>query len=163
MAASSERIAAYVMTTEVAPRNDGPALLPLYLMDKEYASGRDFMLVTSKAEIEHAYANGAGYKPAQHPGLHPCPVHARTGLYSCRCAEAPARIQHGQPGLRDVSGKRAYRCQRLRGERLYRCLPGRKQHEDDRPCVLDLHTVRCRHLHAAVHGDSIFKNGFEVL
>ena len=55
------RASVYVMTTEVAPRNDGPALLPLYLMDKVYPSGEDYMLVTSKAEIEHAYANGTGY------------------------------------------------------------------------------------------------------
>lgn len=45
----------YVLTTEVKPRTEWPDLIPLYLMDKDYASGKDYLLATTKAEVEAAY------------------------------------------------------------------------------------------------------------
>jgi subtilisin family serine protease len=54
------KAAIYVLTTEVQPRNEWPSLVPLYLMDKNFAAGsRDFMLVTTTADIQTAH--NAGY------------------------------------------------------------------------------------------------------
>ena len=50
----------YVLTTEHKPRANFPNLIPIYLVDRVYSGGRDFMLVTSPYEIELARA--AGYK-----------------------------------------------------------------------------------------------------
>lgn len=52
------RAGAYVLVTEVKPRNDWPDLLPLHLVSKDYASGLDFMLVTTESDIEQAHADG---------------------------------------------------------------------------------------------------------
>lgn len=51
----------YVLTTEVRPRNEWPALVPLYLM----SGGGDFMLATTKADIEAAH-NHVGPKYELH-------------------------------------------------------------------------------------------------
>lgn len=49
-----------MLTTEYKPRPNFPNLIPIYLVDRVYSGGRDFMLVTSAYEIELAHA--AGYK-----------------------------------------------------------------------------------------------------
>lgn len=54
-APATPRAAIYVLTTEYRPRNEWPALLPLYLMDKNYSNGKDYMLVTNAAEIGAAF------------------------------------------------------------------------------------------------------------
>ena len=151
------------MTTEVAPRNDGPALLPLYLMDKEYASGRDFMLVTSKAEIEHAYANGAGYNLRNIQGY----IHAP-------CTHEPACIPADAKKLRREYNTANQDCATfLESERTGAsgfetrsytdaCPAGNNTkmighvYSTCTPCGAGIYTLPC-------HGDSIFKNGFEVL
>jgi subtilisin family serine protease len=54
------KAAVYVLTTEVQPRYEWPALVALYLMDKSFTAGsRDFMLVTTSADI--VAAHNAGY------------------------------------------------------------------------------------------------------
>jgi hypothetical protein len=54
------KAAVYVLTTEVQPRYEWPSLVPLYLMDKNFTAGsRDFMLVTTTADI--VAAHNAGY------------------------------------------------------------------------------------------------------
>lgn len=50
----------YVLATEFKPRANFPDLIPIYLVDRVYPGGRDFMLVTSAYEIE--LARVAGYK-----------------------------------------------------------------------------------------------------
>ncbi|MGH8174540.1 MAG: S8 family serine peptidase [Rhodanobacteraceae bacterium] len=49
----------YVLTTEYRPHTEWPALVPLFLMDRDYPSGKDYMLVTTTAEIQTAYNGGA--------------------------------------------------------------------------------------------------------
>lgn len=56
---AAPRAAIYVLTTDVKPRGEWPALIPLHLMDKPKATGRDYLLVTDTADIE--YAHNAGY------------------------------------------------------------------------------------------------------
>ena len=46
----------YVLTTEYRPRSGYPALRPLYLMDKVASGGFDYLLATTKAEVEGAAA-----------------------------------------------------------------------------------------------------------
>lgn len=58
-APATARAPVYVLATEYRPRTEWPPLIPLFLMDREYASGRDYMLATSPAEIETAYNGGA--------------------------------------------------------------------------------------------------------
>lgn len=61
-APAAPRAAIYVLTTEYRPRDNWPALIPLYLMDKPKANGTDYMLVTTPAEIQTAYNGGTnGY------------------------------------------------------------------------------------------------------
>jgi hypothetical protein len=55
---ATPRAAIYVLTTEYRPRTEWPTLIPLYLMDRDYASGKDYMLVTTSGEIETAYNGG---------------------------------------------------------------------------------------------------------
>jgi hypothetical protein len=57
-APAAPRAEIYVLTTDVKPRGEWPALIPLYLMDKQKASGSDYLLVTTKADIEAAHAGG---------------------------------------------------------------------------------------------------------
>ncbi|HET8899656.1 MAG TPA: S8 family serine peptidase [Rhodanobacteraceae bacterium] len=60
------RASVYVLTTEVQPRYEWPALVPLYLMDKSLAGGsRDFMLVTTTSDIEAAHADGYNLRNIQ--------------------------------------------------------------------------------------------------
>jgi len=55
------RASIYVLTTQYQPRPTWPELIPLHLVRKNYgATGIDYMLATSKAEVEAA--NSAGYK-----------------------------------------------------------------------------------------------------
>ena len=49
---------AYIFTTEFKPKSNWPDLIPVYLVDRVYSGGRDFMLVTSASEIEQAVAQG---------------------------------------------------------------------------------------------------------
>ncbi|GAA0708008.1 hypothetical protein GCM10009105_07200 [Dokdonella soli] len=56
----------YVMTTEFKPRNEWPALVPLYLMDKQFTAAHDdFMLVTTVADIQQAHADGYNLRTIQ--------------------------------------------------------------------------------------------------
>jgi hypothetical protein len=55
---AAPRASIYVLTTDVKPRGEWPALVPLYLMEKPKASGRDYLLVTTKSDIEAAHAGG---------------------------------------------------------------------------------------------------------
>lgn len=60
------KAAIYVLTTEVQPRYEWPALVPLYLMDKNFAAGsRDFMLVTTTADIVAAHNGGYNLRNIQ--------------------------------------------------------------------------------------------------
>ena len=62
------RAAVYVMTTEYKPRSEWPALVPLYLMDKDLPGTRDvddFMLVTTTADIEYAHSHGYNLRTIQ--------------------------------------------------------------------------------------------------
>ncbi|MFC4821790.1 S8 family peptidase [Dokdonella ginsengisoli] len=52
---ATPRASIYVLTTEYRPRSEWPALIPLHLMDKDYPGGKDYLLATTKAEIESAY------------------------------------------------------------------------------------------------------------
>jgi hypothetical protein len=65
---AAPRASVYVMTTEYKPRSEWPALLPLYLMDKDVPGTRDiddFMLVTTTAEIEYAHNHGYNLRGIQ--------------------------------------------------------------------------------------------------
>ncbi|NCT67201.1 MAG: S8 family serine peptidase [Rhodanobacteraceae bacterium] len=66
------RAPVYVLTTEVRPRNEWPGLVPLYQMDKTYASGRDFMLVTTAADIQYAHNDGYNLRTIQGYVYQPC-------------------------------------------------------------------------------------------
>jgi hypothetical protein len=62
---AAPRASIYVLTTAVNPRNEWPALLPLHLMDKPKASGRDYLLVTNKQDIEYAHSSGYNLRTIQ--------------------------------------------------------------------------------------------------
>ncbi|HVV98214.1 MAG TPA: S8 family serine peptidase [Rhodanobacteraceae bacterium] len=69
------RAAAYVLTTEYRPRAEWPALVPLYLMDKDLPGTRDvddFMLVTTTADIDYAHAHGYNLRAIQGYVYAPC-------------------------------------------------------------------------------------------
>jgi hypothetical protein len=71
----SPRASVYVMTTEYKPRSEWPALVPLYLMDKDLPGTRDvddFMLVTTTADIEYAHAQGFNLRTIQGYVYAPC-------------------------------------------------------------------------------------------
>lgn len=59
------RAAIYVLTTNVKPRAQWPELIPLYLMDKPKAGGRDHLLVTTTGDIEAAHAGGYNLRTLQ--------------------------------------------------------------------------------------------------
>src|SRR6185437_12772899 len=63
------RASVYVQTTEYKPRAEWPALVPLYLMDKDfpgaYRDVDDFMLVTTTADIEYAHSHGYNLRAMQ--------------------------------------------------------------------------------------------------
>jgi hypothetical protein len=59
------RAAIYVLTTDVQPRYTWPALLPLHLMEKPKAGGRDHLLVTTTADIEYAHSGGYNLRTIQ--------------------------------------------------------------------------------------------------
>lgn len=62
---SKPRSNVYVLTTEFKPRTNFPDLIPIYLMDRSYSGGRDFMLVTTKAHIEQAKSHGYALRTIQ--------------------------------------------------------------------------------------------------
>ncbi|MBX3693229.1 S8 family serine peptidase, partial [Dokdonella sp.] len=82
------RAAIYVLTTEYKPRPEWPALVPLYQMDRSrnYPIGctpptpgcntknRDYILVTTTAHIEQAYADGYKLRTIQGYIYQPCTV-----------------------------------------------------------------------------------------
>jgi hypothetical protein len=53
------------MTTAMKPRAEWPDLVPLYLMDKMFPSGRDFMLVTTTSHIQQAHTDGYNLRTIQ--------------------------------------------------------------------------------------------------
>lgn len=70
------RASVYVLTTEYKPRSEWPALVPLYLMDKDFAGAYrdvdDFMLATTTADIEYAHNNGYNLRTIQGYIYAPC-------------------------------------------------------------------------------------------
>jgi hypothetical protein len=69
------RASVYVMTTEFQPRAEWPTLVPLYLMDKDFAGTHqidDFMLVTTVADIEYAHNHGYNLRTVQGYIYKPC-------------------------------------------------------------------------------------------
>ena len=71
------RAAVYVMTTNVKPRAQWPELIPLYVMDKDFPSGLDFMLVSTVADIEAAHDDGYSLRTIQGYIYAPCTPEAR--------------------------------------------------------------------------------------
>jgi hypothetical protein len=69
---AAPRASVYVMTTATKPRAEWPDLVPLYLMDKAFPSGRDFMLVTTVGHIEQAHADGYSLRTIQGYIYKPC-------------------------------------------------------------------------------------------
>lgn len=66
------RAAIYVLTTEFRPRTEWPELRPLHLMDKAVGGGKDYLLATTKAEIETAHAAGYALRTIQGYIYQPC-------------------------------------------------------------------------------------------
>ncbi|MGH8171908.1 MAG: S8 family peptidase [Rhodanobacteraceae bacterium] len=58
------RAAIYVLTTDVHPRSEWPALIALHLMDKPKANGRDYLLAT-RNDIETLHAGGYNLRTIQ--------------------------------------------------------------------------------------------------
>ena len=118
------------------------------------------MLVTSKTEIEHAYANGTGYN-----------LRNIQGYIYAPCVHEPSCIPAGATKLWREYNTANQDCatflDRERGEFESRgyigycpvCdntkMPG-YAYSTCTPCGAGIYTLPCR-------GDSIFKNGFEVL
>ena len=85
-APAAPRAAIHVLTTDVKPRGEWPALVPLYLMDKPKASGLDYLLVTTKADIEAAHAGGYDLRTIQ-------------GFIYNTCAPEPACVPSGAEAI----------------------------------------------------------------
>lgn len=68
---AAPRAEVYVLTTDVRPRNEWPALIPLHLMDKPKSSGKDYLLVTP-AHIETAHTAGYNLRTIQGYIYQPC-------------------------------------------------------------------------------------------
>lgn len=62
----------YVLTTEFSPRPQWPALRALRLMSRDSASGPDYLLATTTAEIETAHAAGYDLRSIQGWIYAPC-------------------------------------------------------------------------------------------
>jgi hypothetical protein len=62
----------FVLTTEYRPRNEWPDLIPLYLMDRPKNGGTDYLLATSKVEIEAAHTAGYNLRTIQGYIYQPC-------------------------------------------------------------------------------------------
>lgn len=93
-AVAAPRASVYVMTTAVPPRAEWPALAPLHLMDKAFPTKRDFMLVTTVADIEQAHASGYNLRGIQAYIYKPCtpepaciPPSAQKFWRKCRTAD----------------------------------------------------------------------------
>lgn len=69
---AAPRAAVYVLTTEYRPRTEWPELRPLHLMDKARAVGRDYLLATTKDEIEAAHRAGYSLRTIQGYIYQPC-------------------------------------------------------------------------------------------
>lgn len=83
---AAPRAPVYVLSTEVRPRNEWPALVPLYLMSRRVETGHiDFMLVTTEADIEAAH-NQAGYTYQ---------LHTIQGYVHAPCTPEPSCIPPG--------------------------------------------------------------------
>jgi hypothetical protein len=98
---AAPRASVYVMTTEYKPRAEWPALVPLYLMDKDLPGSRDvddFMLVTTKSDIEYAHNHGYNLRGIQ--GY----------IYDAPCAPEPACIPPGAQKLYRACNTSATDC-----------------------------------------------------
>jgi hypothetical protein len=94
---AAPRASVYVMTTEVSPRAEWPALRPLYLMDKDVPGGRevdDFLLATTTADIEYAHGHGYNLRTIQGYVYQPCspepnciPPGAKRFYRACKVAD----------------------------------------------------------------------------
>jgi hypothetical protein len=98
-APAAPRAAMYVLTTEIHPRSEWPPLLPLHLMDKPKASGRDYLLVTTPAHIEAAHADGYNLRTIQGYIFQPCnpepaciPPAAEPIYRACKSADADCAV-----------------------------------------------------------------------
>jgi len=71
---AAPRASVYVLTTEYMPRPEWPALVPLYLMDKDFADGQvdDFLLTTTVADLEYAHSHGYHLRGIQGYVYQPC-------------------------------------------------------------------------------------------
>jgi hypothetical protein len=100
-ALAAPRASVYVMTTEYKPRPEWPALVPLYLMDKDLPGSRDvddFMLVTTKEDIEYAHDHGYNLRAIQ--GY----------LYAAPCTPEPGCIPPGVQRLYRACNASATDC-----------------------------------------------------
>ena len=104
---AAPRAAIYVLTTEYKPRPEWPDLVPLHLMDKDYAGGKDHMLVTTATEMEEAYLGSDdvhcnnGYLDNGQPGCFEDDYDLRTiqGYIFQPCAPEPDCIPPGAQNL----------------------------------------------------------------
>jgi hypothetical protein len=160
--ADTPRASVYVMATEVAPRNDGPALLPLYLMDlldPNDDSRRDFMLVTSRAEIEQAHGNGYNlrniqgyiYAPCAQTGCVPAGTQKFWREYNTTAKDCATFLESERMGATGFEA-RGYTAA---------CPAGPTKmlgyvYSSSAACGAGISTLPCA-------SDSIFKNGFEML
>jgi hypothetical protein len=71
-APATPRASIYVLTTEYRPRPEWPNLIPLHLMDKPKNGGTDYLLATSKVEIEAAHTVGYNLRTIQGYIYQPC-------------------------------------------------------------------------------------------
>ncbi len=66
------RASVYVLTTEVKPRNEWPALAPLFLLDKLTGNHDDYVLATTTADIEYMHSHGYNLQNIQGYIYQPC-------------------------------------------------------------------------------------------
>ena len=85
------RAAVHVLETEHRPRNEGPPLVPLHLMDKDRANGKDYLLATATADIEQAHGVGYNLRTIQGYIYQSCA--AEPQMHTVRGAEAVAPVQ----------------------------------------------------------------------
>jgi len=92
------RAEVYVLTTDVRPRSEWPALIPLHLMDKPKGSGRDYLLVTPQ-HIETAHADKYNLRTIQGFLYQPCapepaciPPAAQPIYRACKLADTDCAI-----------------------------------------------------------------------
>jgi len=91
---AAPRAAIYVLTTAVRPSYEWPAVIPLHLMDKPKAGGRDYLLATP-THIEPFHADGYNLRTIQGYIYQPCtpepaciPPAAQPIYRACKAADS---------------------------------------------------------------------------